>query len=132
MAGWRITLKGRHQELDQLMRSMFGDPDWSIAKDQGGCYLTPKRVFHEAQVEDVHTAAASWTNNINLSGPLLLPEFQKISFALEHVNDDGTRSHFAVGFAHASGFMAATAAVIGPAGKPVQAGILPNRGDGAG
>jgi len=37
-----------------------------MGKDQGGYYLTPKRVFHEGQGHDVHMAAESWANSINL------------------------------------------------------------------
>jgi hypothetical protein len=83
-------------------------------------------VFHEAQVEAVHTAAASWANRINLTGPLFLREFQKISFTLEYSKDDGTRLHFAFeAFAGGSGFAAAIGAATGPDGKPVQAQIPP-------
>jgi hypothetical protein len=105
---------------------MVGDPDWSMAKDESGYYLIPKPMFDEDQVGAVHTAAARWTDDINLAGPLLLSEFQRISFSLEYVKEDGAKSRFAfAAFAGASSFAAATGAVIGPDGKPVEAQIPP-------
>ena len=69
MIGWRVSLMGEDQELDLLKQSISDDPDWSMTKDQGGYYLTPKTLFHEGEVEAIHTRAATWTNRINLVGP---------------------------------------------------------------
>jgi hypothetical protein len=126
MIGWRVSLIGEDQELDLLMQSMPDDPDWSMTKDQGGYYLTPTPVFHEGEIEAVHTRAANWANRINLAGPLLLPRFQRISFTLEYVKNDGRKLHFAFqAFAGASGFAAAAGVALGPDGKPVRAQIPP-------
>jgi hypothetical protein len=123
MAGWRVSLRG--QELEVLMQSMAGDPDWSMARDPGGYYLTPKRVFHEGGGRDVHMAAESWVTSINLVSRLISPNFQ-IGFTVEYIKDDGAKLHvvFHHEFAIASDLVG-TEAVIGPDGKPVQAQIPP-------
>ena len=126
MIGWRVSLMGEDQELDLLKQSISDDPDWSMTKDQGGYYLTPKPLFHEGEVEAIHTRAATWTNRINLVGPLLLPRSQRISFTLEYIKNDGAKLHFAFqAFAGASGFAAAAGAALGPDGRPVRAQIPP-------
>jgi len=95
-----------------------------MGKDQGGYYLTPKRVFHEGQGHDVHMAAESWANSINLVGPLILPHFQT-GFTIEYIKDDGAKLHFVFHheFTAVSDFVATGA--VGRDGKPVQGQIPP-------
>jgi hypothetical protein len=121
MMGSRVLLLGRDQELELLMQSISGDLKWSMAKDKSGYYLIPKAAFDKDEVEAVYAAAKHWTDDVNLAGPLLFNEFQRISFSLEYVKEDGAKLHFVFqAFAGASSFAAAAGAVIGTDGKLVK------------